>query len=428
MFFAVQWRGGRLPGGQFLLLMRDEPEEGRRERELQRRNREAVALYEIGRQISSSFDVDQVLSLIVKNMVWLLECHFAGVALPDHSDGSLAWRAAAGGKGLSQEGSLLPGKKGVVTKVMENLTPVFVGLGPDELVDDGGELQGLAAEGLRSILVLPLAHKGEPLGVLVGGYREAREVTEEDMRFFSNLADHAALALENAGLYQATVDDAKKLKALSSRLTLIQEQERGKISRELHDGIGQALTGIRFNLDLLCRETPITGGKAMERVGALKEIIDETLKDIRQMAFELRPAVLDDFGLAAALRQYVDRFEGQTGIATKLVSPEEVRRCGTIIEAAMYRVIQESLTNVAKHSHATEAQVELTAIDGLLVVDVRDNGAGFDYARWNVSPLPRGGFGLLNMKERITELDGVFRCLSVPGDGTHIHVEIPVSE
>ncbi len=424
---TIHCTGGRLAEGRYLLLLKDENEEEGRAKELQQRNREAIALYEIGRQIGSSFEVEQVLNLLVKNMCWLLECHFAGVALLDPHQQRLTWRATSGGRGENRSGSMLPSLNGAVSQVLETLKPSFIKVSADGQAGGDEELRGLLAEGLLSLVILPLAYKGHALGVLVGGFRQLHDLSADDMRFLSNLADHVALALENAQLYQSTLDDAMKLKALSSRLTKIQEEERGKISRELHDSVGQALTGIRFNLDLLGKEASITDGPARDRITGLQGIIDETLKDIRQMAFELRPSVLDDFGLAAALRQYVDRFVRHTGIPTRLVSPGEVRRCNPSIEATLYRVMQESLTNVAKHSRASEACVELSFSGHNLTLDVSDNGRGFDDGIWRRGATPNGGFGILNMRERVTELDGQFTCSSAPGTGTHIHVEIPIA-
>jgi signal transduction histidine kinase len=226
-------------------------------------------------------------------------------------------------------------------------------------------------------------------------------------------------------LYRATVENARELKALSSRLTVVQEQERSRIARELHDGIGQVLTAIRFNLDVLVREATIENGQALERVRSMQTIIDETLLEIRRMAFELRPAVLDDFGLAAALRLYVDRFSKQTGIAVSLSCPDNVGRWQQQIEATVFRVMQEALTNVVKHSGASTVQLRLHKAAESLELMIEDDGRGLGTGSRGFS---RGaeGLGFVNMRERVAELHGTFNVESPNGSGTRIAVTIPV--
>jgi signal transduction histidine kinase len=417
---------GTLSGGWRMILLRDGSKSHPRERELQRLNQEAVALHEIGRQISSTIDVDQVLGAVVKNVSWLLECQFAGVALLSANQSRLTWRASTGIRGdgpgdretLEAHGTIADLLHSGSTSVVHN---------PSEIIPPGSrEATFLGIDGLRSLLIVPLARKMRVFGLLVCGFRAHHEFSEDDIRLLANLAGHAALALENARLHASTLEDAKKLKALTSRLTVIQEEERGRISRELHDGIGQGLTAIRFNLELLCREAGITDGKPLERIRMLTSIIDETLNDIRHMAFELRPTVLDDFGLCEALRIYAHRFSKQTGISVDVHFPSrELGRGDPKVEATLFRVVQESLTNVAKHAHARNASVRLMSSPAGLTLDVTDDGLGFLSGSAQPDTATNEGFGILNMKERVSELNGSFAIDSPDGRGTRIHVTIP---
>ena len=409
----------KLNDGDLQMVLRDPGDQPRRELDLQHQNRAATALYEIGRQISSSFDIDQVLDSIVKNTGWLLECQFAGVALVDPPFPGLVWRSTIGGRRDSHDARSRRGVDGMLGRVLETQAPVVM---RNEKSDPF-----LGVEDLMCALAVPLVHKGRAFGALVAGYRSEHQFDGDDTMLLSNLADNTALALENARLYQSTLDSANTLKALSARLTVVQEQERGKIARELHDGIGQALTAVRLNLEILCREVPITDILALERVGAMTAIIDETLKDIRHMAFELRPTVLDDFGLSAALRIYVERFVKQTGIAVHLHCPDGDERWDSHVEATLFRVVQESLTNVAKHANATEATIAFSAEPPLLTLDITDNGIGFEPPYVKITPEGRESLGILNMKQRITGLSGTFAVRSGPGRGTCIHVTIPVA-
>ncbi len=399
-------------------------ETDRREAELERRNREAVALYELSRQISSSADMDQLLTSIVANAVWILEYQFAGIVLIDPETGGASWRAIAGGRSAKRGEPCDLGGGTVAGRVTTTRLPVVVTHAPPG-VSDVPDRELLRAEGLDALVGIPIAQKEMLYGILLCGSRGPHVPGDNQIRFLSNLCDTAALALDNMRLYLSIVEHAKKLKALTSRLAGIQEEERGRISRELHDGVGQSLTAVRVNLELLSREVPITGGPALERLHGLMQIIDETLQEIRQLAFDLRPTVLDHFGLPAALRIFAERFQRQTGTRVRLESPEEIGRWDPRIEATVFRVVQESLTNVAKHAGATEAVVRLRPVDEQLTLEVSDNGHGFTFPHGRTDGASEGGLGILNMKERVDELHGTFSLRSAEGEGTRIFVTIP---
>jgi signal transduction histidine kinase len=392
--------------------------------ELRRRNREAVALYELGREISASVDVDEVLDLIVRNICWVLECECAGVGLLESSPALLTWQALSGAhessRYLHEELATSP----VLAHVTEARAVVQVRAPDDTAI--APELVLMHKEHLTSVVLLPLHHKRHMYGVLMAGRRQRESFDHEQVRLLASLAGHAALVLDNARLYRATIDNARELKALSSRLTVAQEQERGRIARELHDGVGQALTAVRFNLDVLVREAGIDGGAALERVRSVQAIIDETLLDTRRMAFELRPAALDDFGLAAAIRVYADRFAKHTGITVSLACPDDVGRWQQHIEATVFRVMQEALTNVVKHSGASAVQLRLHRAAGTLELQIEDNGRGLGRdLRRKSGPAPEG-LGFVNMRERVAELHGTFNVDAPQGIGTRIAVTIPV--
>jgi len=384
--------------------------------ELRRRNREATALYEIGRQLAASFDVDTILSLIVKNTRWLLEAHFAGVALYDGAEPSWTWRMATG---ETREGMLLDRlvERNVLAKVLERQMPVQTGL---------DTTAGGASSPFLSALAVPLAWKGELMGVLVAAHRIPYVYSEDEQRLLLNIASQAAVTLDNARLYQATAENAEQLKALSSRLAGVQEEERSRLSRELHDGIGQALTAVRLHLDLLQKEAPITGEKARETLDGIYAILDETLQEIRQIAFDLRPAVLDDVGLAAAVRIFIERFQRRTGITVELVCPQDRGVRSPVAEGTLFRVLQESLTNVAKHAGAKHVNVSLSRSGEYLVLSVKDDGEGFEIARGR-DRSPRGGIGILGMRERVEEVGGEFFIESKHHLGTALVAKVPLT-
>lgn len=208
---------------------------------------------------------------------------------------------------------------------------------------------------------------------------------------------------------------AARLQALSTRLLRVQEAERRALAQELHDQVGQLLTGLRFQL-----EAAVTQGS---NLGEALSLTDELLRDIREMTLQLRPRILDDFGLKAALEWHVERFAKQTGIAVELDLSLPPERFSPELETVAYRIVQESLTNVARHSGSTTASVTATASDHALHVEISDRGNGFDA---NAALARRDSLGLAGLAERVKLAGGDFELFSQPGQGTRVHAEFPI--
>jgi len=194
-----------------------------------------------------------------------------------------------------------------------------------------------------------------------------------------------------------------------------QELERQRLARELHDETGQALTSILLGLKQL------DGAESPDAVAELRELVVATLQDVRRLAVELRPKVLDDFGLVPALERLTQGFAEHTGIAVDLEAGAIIDRLPPEVETAIYRIVQEALTNVVKHSHAQRVSVLVTRADGRIKAVIEDDGRGFD-------PESTGsdGVGLIGMRERIELLDGLLAVESSERSGTTVAVEVPV--
>ena len=195
-----------------------------------------------------------------------------------------------------------------------------------------------------------------------------------------------------------------------------QEAERRRLARELHDTVGQALMAVRFDLELLRREPRRLIGR--RRLNASLAIVDEAMASVRDFALELRPPVLDDLGLIAATRWYVRRQSRIGGFRVAVVSNAAASGFGAETETACFRVLQEALTNVVRHSHATRVRVELAGSDDALVLTVADNGIGFDAGPRR--PGPGSGLGLMGMRERTRHLGGSLEVISELGRGARI--------
>jgi len=192
------------------------------------------------------------------------------------------------------------------------------------------------------------------------------------------------------------------------------------VPAELHDETGQALTSILLGLKTL--EETIEGDGSSAAIGSLRELVVATLQDVRRLAVELRPKVLDDFGLVPALERLTETFAEQTGILVRFESGLGGERLLPEVETALYRIVQESLTNIVKHARAQTISIAVTRKPGAVAVVVEDDGDGFDPA--NVRD---GGFGLEGMRERVGLLDGRLQLESGEGTGTTLVAEVPIA-
>jgi signal transduction histidine kinase len=209
------------------------------------------------------------------------------------------------------------------------------------------------------------------------------------------------------------------LRAMSLRLVEVQETERRFLARELHDEVGQVLTGLKMVLD---QSLPVAAEPLRGRLHEGVELVNDLVGRIRQLSLNLRPQMLDDLGLLVALEWHVERFTKQTGIAVDFRHAPVPQRLPGQLETALYRIVQEALTNVARHANVQAVAVRLWVDDERAGVQVEDKGGGFDAER---ALAARASTGLSGMKERAELLGGEFALESKPGQGTRLTVELP---
>jgi signal transduction histidine kinase len=214
---------------------------------------------------------------------------------------------------------------------------------------------------------------------------------------------------------------------LLAQLMTAQEDERRGIARDLHDGIGQALTSVLVGLRAV--EDAPTLDTARERLGELRRITAATIDEVRRLARGLRPCVLDDLGLGPALANFVEDFSRVHGIAVDLqAEPLAAGRLPRLVETALYRIVQEALTNVARHAHARSVTVAIARHASSIQAIISDDGRGFDVETLEQAVGARGHFGLSGIRERATLLDGSATIQSEPGVGTQVCVIIPLAD
>jgi len=215
-------------------------------------------------------------------------------------------------------------------------------------------------------------------------------------------------------------------RAYSAKIFESIENERRRIGRELHDETSQSLAAALLNLDLAEKSLDPAAPVALERIGTARQLIRHGLGQVKLLIHDLRPSMLDDFGLVPALRWYVQSHLQGAGLEVEVDLPDDNRRLPSEVETALYRIAQESLGNVARHSQATRALLALEVQSGYAVLAVSDNGAGFDPDDVILDREGRYGVGLLSIRERAELLGGTARITSAPGRGTQVHVVMPL--
>ncbi len=275
-----------------------------------------------------------------------------------------------------------------------------------------------AEHGFQYLTVVPVVGQDQTLGILYLASREAVPLAAEESGLVHAVGGLVGVALENAELREQLVSHRERLRALAGGVLRAREEEARRIAHELHDEAGQLLAALHIALDGLVSETP----EQAARFRNLHEGLDRVEAQLRRLAHELRPKILDDFGLAAALEWLAQGVGDRTGVAVEIAAP--VGRLPAEVETALYRIIQEALSNAVRHGHPRRIAVVVREADGQVRAVVRDDGRGFDVA----SVLARrgeGGLGLIGMRERAEALGGTIEIQSTPNQGTELCVLVP---
>jgi signal transduction histidine kinase len=288
---------------------------------------------------------------------------------------------------------------------------------------DTGALRAMIRIKAKSLWGVPLKADGETIGVMVIGFPKPYEWLPTERELMRAIGDRTALAIERARMTDALREREQRIAELSGHLLRVQEEERKRISRELHDETGQALMVIRLYLGMMesGNTTKSVRGKIRETV----DVVDRTIEGIRRIIGKLSPLVLQELGLVAAIRKEAKDFARNTGVKARVLISENVGRLASGTEQAIYRVVQEALHNVAKHAQAKNVTVQLERADELVQVVVEDDGVGIQSRSSNSRD---HSFGLAGIKERVAMLGGTSRVISTKGNGTRLEISVPAGE
>ncbi len=268
---------------------------------------------------------------------------------------------------------------------------------------------------------LPITEEANTRGamVIVGDARDPFAAL--DREFLAALGQQVGAALGSADLYKRLADRKIELERLATRMLTQHEEERSRLSRELHDETAQVLSAVKLQLGVL-RESAEDGSS--ERLDRILTLVDDGLAGIRNVTNKLRPALLDEVGLIPALRVLVTEFKTQSNVATKLDIPVKTLHLSRDSELALFRALQEGLSNVARHANASNVYVELTKDANNVVLNLVDDGKGVPSERWEVLE-SKGHMGLTGMRERITLVGGTVSLSNANTGGVRLEVRVP---
>ncbi len=297
---------------------------------------------------------------------------------------------------------------------------------PEELIGTNGLEYLLSPESRASIHEQMQRKETAPLEVT--GIRKdgTAFAAETDSRLVKYLGHDASIVscrdiTDRKRAQEERQRSIEQLRALAARLQSVREEERKRVAREIHDQLGQALTAIKIDLSTLVRELPAELKYQSKRTSSILKLLDETIQSVRRISTELRPGILDDLGLVAAVEWAGEEFEARTGTKCRLDLSEDSISIDPEQATAVFRIFQETLTNVARHAEASEIEVRLAKDDRELTLEVHDNGRGIPEGK-----LSNGkSLGILGMRERALLLGGDLSISGTPGKGTTVRVRIP---
>jgi len=362
--------------------------------------------------------LDELLRELLARLRRVLEADSVAVLLVDEEGKWLSTRAVDGHTHEEVASIRVRIGTGVTGRIAAEGRPLIV---DDHSTVDVSGVEGIAEAKIRahtgSVMGAPLRIGDKVVGVVTVVSARVRHFTEEELRLLLLVADRAAPAVELSRLLETVRAGRELQRTLSRRLLTAQEEERRRLAVELHDELGQVLTAVKINLGSIERLSAARGSPSH-----LKEAIasvDRAMQSVRDLALDLRPSVLDDFGLPAALRWYVDRFARDTNVAASLAI-DDVPRMEPELETACFRVAQEALTNVARHSRARHVWLSLYRGRGGLELSVRDDGIGFDVPGARARARAGASMGLLGMQERVSLLGGDLEIRRPSGGGAEV--------
>jgi signal transduction histidine kinase len=396
--------------------------------ELEQRTKEFSSLLSISEILTSLPDLsnlDIALGSVLEKTLEIMKANTGGILLWDEERQMLYYRVHRGlSKKHAREACYRLGE-GIAGRVAQSGESIIA----DEIQADAAADQfgALTRDSIRWFASVPLRSKRKVLGVLLIASHEPREFSSSDLQFLEGIARQIATAIENAKLHEEVQHKEEVRGELLREVLSIQEGERGRIARELHDETSQVLASLNASLEATAGMLPASAEQAKAMLKKTQALSVGLLDEIHRLIYELRPTLLDDLGLVAAARWLADNNLGTAGVVVNFKTTGQQRRLSLQLETTLFRVIQEAVTNIVRHAHAKNVNISLRFKKRSIRVHIRDDGRGFDVEEAISSKDRPRGLGLLGMKERAELMHGTWSMRSHPDGGTEIDIEIPIN-
>lgn len=403
-------------------MMRDVTESKEQEKQVVDANRRLLALNAIADTVSQSLSLDSVLNSALDHALEQMNAEVGGILLIDDKTGALAYKTY---RGLSDqfvaETARLGAAAGVVGSVAQSGEILF----RNDLSKEINRTLVIGEEGLKAFIAVPLKSKDKTVGFLTIASRQPRPFSDQEVQLLTALGHQLGVAIENAQLYQELQTKEHLRANILRKVITAQEDERRRVARELHDVTSQALATLAMRLEVVMATPTLSANSLENRLAELKPLLDQTSKDVHRLIYDLRPSLLDDLGLPAAIRSCAHNALDPAGIVAHVEIVGQERRLPSATEIAAFRIVQEAITNIARHSHAESAYISLEFKNKGFCVQIEDDGIGFDLAHVFGQRSAPTSIGLLGMKERAELIGGSLDIHTGPKSGTRIIVKIP---
>lgn len=413
-------------GGQItrvVELTRDVTEEKRIKESLIRRNQQLSILNAVAATVNQSLKLEDILQRSLDAVLRLTQVDVGAVFLIKDPGGNMQLTAY---RGLSKDAAQVAADTGLLDGscggVAEHGQVVVV---PDLSRLRGRRAVSLQRENLNTLVHVPLTAKGCILGSMCVGTRQDRDFDPDEQELLKAIGSQIAVAIENARLYEEGQIKERMRGELFKKAINAQEEERRRIARELHDETSQSLTALLFAVEE-AREMHSLKDVRQRLVG-MHDLVQHTLDGVHKLIFDLRPSVLDHLGLLPAIRWLTKSRLEAKGVRIHFEERGQTHRLAPEVETAIFRVMQEAVANISRHSAARNVSITCEMNDDQVCVCVEDDGIGFDPVELGITPDHPRGLGLLGMQERLELLGGDLEIRSAPGSGTYLHIRVPLS-
>lgn len=389
---------------------------------VQSRTQELAILNAVALSVNQSLDIEEILGRTLEEILRLTSIDVGAIFLQEANQGHLKLMAY---RGLSEEAARLAAQVGLLDGSCGGVAEIGeVVIVPDLSHYRGRRARSLQRESLTTLVHVPLVAKGCTLGSMCVGTRQLREFSSDEQSLLTAIGNQIAVAIENAQLYAEVQHKEQMRGELFKKVIAAQEEERKRIARELHDEISQSLTVLLYAAEEgLEMKRP---AEVKQRLASMFELTRHTLESIHKLIFDLRPSMLDHLGLVPALRWFAGTRLDSDEVRVSVNAQPENLRLPSEVETALYRVIQEAITNISRHAAARNVSITMRAEENAAVVLVEDDGIGFDPSELSISPDSTRGLGLMSMQERVELLGGQMEIDSSPGRGTQIYISLPL--